>query len=573
MKKKKKNTISLDKLLVRTFRRSAIITTLAAILVGGGAYTRMAFHNFNTTVGDCNRLVNLAVDREQLKAVDDAVMEIYEGLEVGEIADTDRSTYISQMHSYEDEFAEITEMPEYRYLRELTVELNKAWAGVEAVYFMDVDLANRRAVYIADGYLEGISDHSYYPGTIDFISKRSMKIFEREHDYEATFNRDSMRGFFYYDYQPIKDANGNVICYLGVELDIDEVIAGHRWFLLMTLIVTTIISTVVTIVSVYFARKGIEPIHELTHAARDYSYSDAKGDRISTRFFKGIDGGFIEEIIDLINSMRTMEIGMNVYMEKLSIVSAERERMNTELGIANRIQAAMLPCIFPAYPDREEFDIYATMDPAKEVGGDFYDFFLVDEDHLGMVMADVSGKGVPAALFMMASKIMINDRASDGGSPGKILEQVNDTLCSNNQEDMFVTVWLGILEISTGRLTYANAGHEHPAIRHGRHFDLVVERHNFVLGGIDGLKFKTHVGHLDPGDMIYLYTDGVAEATNANYELFGTDRMLDALNKYADGTPEEILHGVRAEVDAFVDNAPQFDDITMLCLHYKGPKK
>ena len=569
---KKKKTINLDRLLARIMRISAILMTIAAMLVGGGAYTRMAARNFNKTIGDCNRLVNLGIDREQLKKVDDAVMDIYGRLDVGKIEDGDQSSYKAQIHAYEKEFEKVLDMPEYQYLREFTYQINRALENIQSIYFLDADMQNKRIIYLADGYVEEKSHYSYMPGTIDFISVRSMKIFSQEHDYKAALNYDSMRGLFYYDYQPIRDENGNIICYLGIDINIDEVITGHRWFLVMTLILMSAVAAFVTWGTIRSAKRGIAPIRELTQAARDYNYTYSKGDRITTKFFKGIDGGYVTEIQDLINSMRTMEIGLNVYMEKLATVSAERERINTELGIATRIQSAMLPCIFPAYPDREEFDIYATMDPAREVGGDFYDFFLIDEDHLGIVMADVSGKGVPAALFMMASKILISDRASTGGTPGEILEKVNDALCSNNQEDMFVTVWLGILDVTTGRLTYANAGHEHPAIRRNGCFELVVERHNFVLGGLEGMKFNTYERHLDPDDMIYLYTDGVAEASNADNELFGTDRMIEALNKYADGTPEEILRGVRSEVDEFVNKAPQFDDITMLCLHFKGKK-
>ena len=243
----------------------------------------------------------------------------------------------------------------------------------------------------------------------------------------------------------------------------------------------------------------------------------------------------------------------------------------TELNMATEIQTGMLPSIFPAFPEREEFDIYASMDPAKEVGGDFYDFFMIDDDHLAMVIADVSGKGVPAALFMMSSKILINDHALMGGSPAEILERVNKQVCANNDAHMFVTVWLGILEISTGKLTTASAGHEYPIINISGKYELLKDKHGLAVGAFGMSKYKNTEIQLKKGDSIFVYTDGVAEATNANNELFGTDRTVEALNAIPkDASQKEILAGVRTAVDAFVKDAPQFDDLTMVGLKYKG---
>ena len=246
----------------------------------------------------------------------------------------------------------------------------------------------------------------------------------------------------------------------------------------------------------------------------------------------------------------------------------------TELTMATRIQTSMLPCVFPAFPEREEFEIYASMDPAREVGGDFYDFFLVDEDHLCMVMADVSGKGVPAALFMMASKIILQSCAMLGQSPGEILTKTNEAICSNNPEDMFVTVWVGILELSTGRLRAANAGHEYPVIKQpDGGFELYKDRHGLVVGGMEGVRYQEYELQLRPGAKLFVYTDGVPEATNPEQELFGLERTVAALNARPEASPEEILKTVRRSVDDFVKDAEQFDDLTMLCVEYKGKKQ
>lgn len=281
-----------------------------------------------------------------------------------------------------------------------------------------------------------------------------------------------------------------------------------------------------------------------------------------------VDSG--DEIGELAQTFNQMLEDLQQYIRNLSEITAEKERIGAELDVATNIQASMLPCIFPAFPERQEFDVYATMDPAKEVGGDFYDFFLVDQDHLALVMADVSGKGVPAALFMVIAKTMIKNRAQMGEAPDVVLERVNNQLCENNEADMFVTVWLGIYEITTGRLTYANAGHECPAVmRAGGSYELIREAHDFVIGGMEGMPYSLHETRLEKGDKLFLYTDGIPEATNAAEELFGEERMLEALNTCLELTPEQTLHRIKECVDAFVGAAPQFDDMTMLSFEIK----
>ena len=257
-------------------------------------------------------------------------------------------------------------------------------------------------------------------------------------------------------------------------------------------------------------------------------------------------------------------------LEKQAADSAARQRIETELNVATQIQADMLPRIFPAFPERREFDIYASMTPAKEVGGDFYDFFLVDDDHLALVIADVSGKGVPAALFMVIAKTLLKNAVQMGLSPKAALEKVNNQLCENNEAEMFVTVWLGVYEISTGRLIAANAGHEYPAIRRwGGEFELFRDPHGFVLAGMEDARYREYELEIGPGDTLFVYTDGVAEATDAADTLYGTERMLVALNGEGALAPEGLLRQVKADIDRFAGAAPQFDDITMLSIQRK----
>ena len=241
-----------------------------------------------------------------------------------------------------------------------------------------------------------------------------------------------------------------------------------------------------------------------------------------------------------------------------------------ELGVATNIQKHMLPSIFPAFPDRKEFDIYASMVPAKEVGGDFYDFFLIDDYTLGIVIADVSDKGIPAALFMMASKIMVQNYTMLSKSPSEVITNVNKQVCSNNQEGMFVTIWLGILDLKTGKLKACNAGHEKPVIKNpDGNFELVNDKHCFVVGWNKDAKYSEYEMKLEKGSKLFIYTDGIPEASNGN-ERFGVERMLSSLKNNENKSPKEILEDMKFDIDTFVDGKEQFDDTTMLCLEYRG---
>lgn len=280
-----------------------------------------------------------------------------------------------------------------------------------------------------------------------------------------------------------------------------------------------------------------------------------------------------DEIEDLGNSFNFMMEEMDHYIEDLSRITAEKQRIGAELDIATRIQASMLPTIFPAFPERDEFDIYATMNPAKEVGGDFYDFFMIDEDNLAIVVADVSGKGVPAALFMVIGKTLIKDHTEPDKDLGEVFSEINNLLCESNSEELFITAFEAVLNLKTGELRYVNAGHEMPFIyKKNGEFKPYKIKAAFVLAGMEGIKYKAGSMFLEPGDKIFQYTDGVTEATDSDSKLFGMERLEVSLNKVKDGTPMEILNSVKKDIDDFVNVAPQFDDITMLCLEYKKKK-
>lgn len=251
-------------------------------------------------------------------------------------------------------------------------------------------------------------------------------------------------------------------------------------------------------------------------------------------------------------------------------IQAHNAGIETELSLATNIQANMLPRIFPAFPERDEIDLYATMTPAKEVGGDFYDFFMVDENHLAVVMADVSGKGIPAALFMVIAKTLIKDHTMPGKDPGDVFTKVNELLCESNSEGLFVTAFEGVLDLVTGEFRYVNAGHELPFLcKKGETYKTHAVKAAFVLAGMEEMKYKSGSVLLEPGDKFFQYTDGVTEATNKDNKLYGMERLETVLGKNADLPPEALLPAIKADIDAFVGDAPQFDDITMICFEYK----
>ena len=362
----------------------------------------------------------------------------------------------------------------------------------------------------------------------------------------------------------IREGEGEILGVIGVERRMEDLDSARWSYLRGTLRAAGILLLVVlALYGLYLSRNLLSPIQTIAKEATRFARKNTLPDKplssnIHTR----------NEIGQLARTIDSMENDIISYVENLTRVTQEKEQIKAELNVATQIQADMLPKDFP---NRKEFELFATMKPAKEVGGDFYDFFMIDDDHIALVMADVSGKGVPAALFMVIAKTLIKDRAKMGGSPSEILSDINNQLCEGNEADLFVTVWLGILEISTGKITASNAGHEYPAVnKDGANYELVKTKQSPAVATMEGIRFRQYEFDLHSGENLYIYTDGVAEATNINEQLFGTDRMLEALNQTKNFNANEILTHMKKAVDDFTGEAPQFDDITMLCLRYFG---
>ena len=352
--------------------------------------------------------------------------------------------------------------------------------------------------------------------------------------------------------------------------DLTDMVGEHNNYLLRCVIFTLTLTVAASAAGMFLMRRYItRPVRRLAQATKEFTpeengtYSAEKISKVEVRTR--------DEIGDLSRDIRSMQERIVENADNLARMTAEKERVSTELDLAKNIQASLLPDVFPAFPDRNEFSLYASMTPAREVGGDFYDFFLIDDDHLALVIADVSGKGIPAALFMAVSRTVIRDQLMSGCDPVRALERANAQLCSENPHMMFVTVWLAVVEISTGKGVACNAGHEHPAVRRaGGAFELVKYKHDRPAGFVPDTVYHSREFELKPGDSLLVYTDGVPEANNPQTELFGEERMMETLNRYADAEPEELIRRIYEAVASFADGADQFDDITMLAVKYHG---
>ena len=373
----------------------------------------------------------------------------------------------------------------------------------------------------------------------------------------------------------VRTSTGKSLGVLSVDISMTDIDATMRIYPIRIFVAGFILAVFfILILILWLNRRVIYPLKKLQHSASDF-VQKANGEDIESLKFTDPNIQTKDEIQSLAKSLISMATDTKDYMQRLLVETKELERISSDLNVATKIQADMLPRIDNEFSNRSDFELAASMTPAKEVGGDFYDFFFIDDDHLALVMADVSGKGVPAALFMAISKTIIKNRALFGSLPlpSEVLQDANNQLCEGNEQNLFVTVWLGILDLNTGILKAANAGHEYPVVRQpGKDFDYIQDKHGLVLAGFEGAKYKDYEIVLEKGSTLFIYTDGVPEATDANEKLFELDRLKNALNINPEAAPEEVLSNVRSEVDKFVGSAPQFDDLTMLALKYKGRK-
>ena len=557
-------------LSARTFRAAAtgcILLGLIAMVIGLGFYGYALSHQYVRHAFD---LAVYAAASEPHGAdyagIADEVMAVYRSLSEEQRSRTGTEAYREYYAGIDRERGS-----NYSMLRRVLRDF-LANSDVDALYLAMYDEASCAMVYVVDPD----EPDPMYPGDWEAVTEKGMRKF-LDWDGEGLLydiGKPEKYGWMCTAGVPIRGDDGAIHAFILADVTLDNLLHGMHVYALQTAVALLLATALIAwLLARHMKKTLVEPINEIAQTAQEYVRDRLAGVKDVDHFaLLNIRTG--DEVENLSLVMADMEQDLNRFEDDLTRITVEKERISTELDLARRIQAAMLPDSFPAFPDRRDLDIYASMTPAKEVGGDFYDFFLLDETHLGLVMADVSGKGIPAALMMMVSKILIKNYTLTGRSPREVMEIVNSQFCQNNREEMFVTVWLGVLDLETGKLSACNAGHEYPILRlPGGEFELYKDPHGFVLGGLDGVRYKEYELQLKPGAKLFLYTDGLPEAMNAAGELFGTERSLRALNAAADRDAQSILKHVRREVDHFVGAAPQFDDMTMMCVEYYGKEE
>ena len=506
------------------------------------------------------------------KALADMVWEVYHSLTPEERAQTGTPEYRAR-------FAHVEENVDYDTEWHILKGFLRS-NDISSIRLGMFDRYSSALVYLADP-ADDLSKRKY-PGEWESVDRKTMERFlswDKKTDgmlYEIRHPKHV--GWVCSAAYPVKTDEGELIGFIFTEVTLSGLIRSMRDFVLQLILVTLAITLLIALISARRSQNSLaKPLNSIANAARRYMADKTAGVE-EGEHFASLDIHTGDELENLSLIMADMERELAEYETSLTTITAEKERIATELNMAANIQAHVLPNTFPPFPDRREFGIYATMTPAKEVGGDFYDFFLVDEDHLAMVMADVSGKGVPAALFMMTTRTMLKDAALSRLDPAAVLERVNARLCENNPDYMFVTVWLGILEISTGRLTWADAGHEKPFLYQDGAWKCLEKAGGVALAALEpellelqeSAPFSNSELTLHPGDVIFQYTDGVTEAMTGKREQFGMERLKWALDSMGGAKPEELLPRIREKLDAFVKDTPQFDDITMLAMQYYG---
>ena len=550
----------------------ALVVGLLILVAGFVLYFLGILYEYSVMTNKLAQAEIVMLDKDEAKAKCDEIVDLYDSIPDSEKTDPDDPAYNSKFDGVIDD--------DYKDIQD-RLSIMKEEIGLRNAFVVAIDEETNQMIYLVDS--DPNPETVCHPGTWDVYDDDDIDVlvhgskvnwlhakYGLKDRPQATITNTPKYGL---------RCTGGATLYATdkytIMVCLDEKL-DHMWnvskaFLVQYVILLLIVVVLIGIIALFLIRRiMVKPLVRMSDAAREYA-EDKQAGSSKNDHFKHLDIRSGDELEELNLTMADMEDNIAEYVENLTRVTAERERISTELGLAARIQEDMLPTTFPAFPDRNEFDVYAVMDPAIEVGGDFYDFFMIDDDHLALMIADVSGKGIPASLFMMISKIILDNRIMEAESPSIALEHANTAISQNNMEEMFVTVWLGILEISKGRIVASNAGHEKPVIIHsdGR-AELIDDKHGFVVGGMGGVKYPEYELQLEPGDKLFVYTDGVPEATSKMDGLFGTDRMVAALEGHNKSSAEEVLKSVQDAVDDFVGDDEQFDDLTMLCLDYRG---
>ncbi|MCD8335284.1 MAG: SpoIIE family protein phosphatase [Clostridiales bacterium] len=531
---------------------TALIVALGIVL--GATAVVISYRTYSDSMMDYYTLLGTNLTRTLASQLDADALERY--YETGE---TDEGYYETQ-----DFIQSLVENNQVEYL--YVVRPN----GTGVTFLFDSDMETSTSGEYEEGGYCALGSYVELVG--DFAANLDKLLAGEE--VEPIIQNDESYGWMMTAMTPVRTEDGVMVAYVMADISMNDAMNTRQTFLILLSAVMALLTVVFILVFLLILRRQVlTPIDQLTQATGAFIQNNEQELLQGTAAVNVPEIHTGDEVELLAAAFRKMEEDMISYIRSLLEVTAEKERIGAELNVATQIQADMLPRIFPAFPERKEFDIYATMEPAKEVGGDFYDFFLVDADHLAVVVADVSGKGVPAALFMVIAKTLIKNHAQNREKLEDVFTHTNEQLCEGNDAGLFVTAWIGLLEISTGAFTYVNAGHNPPLLKRvDGNYEWMKARSGFVLAGMEGARYHELTDHLDPGDKLFLYTDGVTEAANSAEELFGSERLQAALNQRIDLPPQKLLTELKQSIDDFAGDAEQFDDITMVSLEYKGAR-
>ena len=538
-----------------------ITLLVAGVLINFFVFSDTIAEYYRDTIENTSSALAAIIDNHDVKSLVDEVKDIY--YRPGDAA------------SKKEEYARLMNDSKYQKLVDDFFVIKTEQNMTYVVLVTPAD-DNENFIYIVDADSRIGNEISFsYPGDTIKMDKEEKQAIDNNQKTVKThlyaYDNEGKHEQLYSGGRAITDDLGDVIAWIIIDINANTIYRRLRPYTIRIIMYMAAIILISAAVVVLLGKKNIiEPLNKLSTAARKFIDTRKDKDGQGTEhYFKALGINTEDELEEMAKSMSIMENELNDYEKEIVGLTKENERIHTELSLAAAIQNHMLPGVFPPFPERKEIDLFALMDPAREVGGDFYDLFMIDEDHLVLVVADVSGKGIPASLFMMVSKILVKSVAKTKCSAGELLERVNNQLCENDREQMFVTVWIAIVNLKTGMVNYANAGHENPMLYQDGKWSYITTKHGLVLSAMPEMKYQDHYLQLQPGDWLFQYSDGVPEATDENLKAYGMERLTNAVNKAPMDNTENFLNYIKNDVETFVNGSEQFDDITMLAFQYR----
>ena len=544
----------------------SVIFGLIAVIMSNRFFSRSNEENYRDYAWDLAMTVSSLTDHRQIIELKEMVESIRETIPQEErVPSSEMGT--AAFDAYTDRYKEVWETEAYRQTLETLQRIQRENIA-ESIYIWYPAGEEKQTVYLADA-----SEQQCLPGVFDPLYEQNWYILNQpEVGLSPYITKTDTYGWLCTSAVPVTDDSGEVVAYVGVDIRMNNIKGREKSFSIRLAAVLGVLTLVIITVYLFLLnRLMIRPINRLAEAASRYGEKKLGDNR---HVFSEVKINSSDEIGNLLKTMLRMEEDIDRYIDELTEMTAQKQHFNTELEVAQRILEDILPEGEASFPGRNEIELYAMMKPQSAIGADAYDYSLLDEDHLMISITDISEQGVPAALYMMRTQTMLRGRARRGGTPSDIFRDVNVLLCESNAREVFVTAWLGIIDLKSGEVVAANAGHEYPLLRHeGEEFEPIRSSHCPPLGAAEDTEYVNEMFSLRTNDTLFLYTDGVSEAKNGDGKRFTMMRLIDALNKTEDVNAKTLVTTVERSVREFAGDAELYDDITMMALRYFGTKK